>query len=244
MHQVTPVPQGMTEFDRLTGVLFDPRPAFADVAARPRWWVPLALLSLLVLVFTISFSQRVGWERVMREQMESNPQIQQLSPERREEVLQQQLGFVSVVAPVGSALSFPGMALVLAGVFLFVFNVLVGTQLTFRQAFAVTCYALLPYALATLLAFVLLFVKSPADFDLQNPVASNIAAFLDPNTTPAWLLSVGKSVDLFTVWVLVLLATGFSAAARKLDWSKALSWVVTAWAVWLVVKGVWTWVWP
>lgn len=54
---------------------------------------------------------------------------------------------------------------------------------------------------------------------------------------------LGKSMDLFNLWNRLVLATGFSAAARKLDWSKALSWVLLSWGVWLGAKGLWAWIW-
>ena len=87
-----------------------------------------------------------------------------------------------------------------------------------------------------------MLLKEPRDVNIQNPVASNLGAFLDPNSVPAWLVSVGNSVDLFSLASLLLLATGFSAAARKLPWSKALRWVVLTWVFWLVVKGGGAWV--
>lgn len=227
------------EFDRLTGALFDPKAAFADIAARPRWWVPLVLLALLVLGFLLAFSQRVGWESFMRQQFETNPRAQQLSAERREEILQQQLRFVPIVAPVQGVVALGVAAVVIAAVFMLVFNVLLGTQLTFRQFFAITCYGLLPLAVGTVVSLGVLFLKDPSDFDLQNPVASNLAAFLDPSTAPAWLTALAKSFDVFTIWCLLLFATGFSVAARKITWAKAFTWVVVTWGVWVVLRVGW-----
>lgn len=236
------VPKPMSETDRLIGVLFDPKPAFADVAARPRWWVPLILFAVLGVGFTYAFTQRVGWERFMRQQLESNTRIQQLSAEQREQLIGQQARFAPIFGYVGGVLAWPVITLVSAGAFLFVFNVLLGSQLTFRSVFGVTCYGVLPHFLGGLLAVVVMFLKEPADFDLQNPLATNIGAFLDPNTAPPWLISLGSSIDIFTIWTLVLLATGFAVAARKLAWSKAFTWVVVTWGLWLVVKTGWVWI--
>lgn len=244
MNQETPAAEPMGQFDRLTGALFDPKPAFADIGARPGgWWLPLVLLIVLTAGYTILYGERVGWERFMREQLAESPQAEQLSAEQREQAIRQQVKIVTYLAPVQSVLVWPVLALILGGVFLFVFNVLLGTDLRFRQCFALTCYSLLPFTVNTVVAIVLMFLKDPADFDIQNPVASNLGAFLDPNTVPAWLVSVGGSIDAFSIWVLLLLATAFSAGARKLTWGKALTWVVAAWVVWLVVKGAWAWIW-
>lgn len=244
MTEETVPPARMSEFDRLVGVLFDPQPAFADIAARPGgWWVPLLLLVVLVVGFTFAFTQHVGWEHFMREQIEASPRTRDLSAEQKEQIIEQQLRFVPIFGYLGGALSWPVIALVVAGVFLFVFNVLLGSQLIFRPVFSITCYACLPFALHTILALVVLFLQDPADFDLQNPVASNLGAFLDPSSSPRWLVSLGSSIDLFTIWTLLLLATGFSVAVRKLSWSKAFTWVAATWGVWLVVKTGWVWIW-
>lgn len=230
--------------NRLSGSLLGEKEVFADIAARPRgWWVPLVLLAVLTAGYTLAYSERVGWERFLRQELERSPQAQQLSAEQREQAVRQQIGIVSILAPVQAVLIWPILTLILAGAFVFVFNVLLGAQLTFRQFYALTCYSVLPFAVSTVLAIVLLFLTNPAEFDLRNPIASNVGAFLDPGTSPAWLVSLGSSIDAFSVWALLLLATGFSTAARRLAWSKAFTWVVATWVVWLVVKGGWTWIW-
>lgn len=134
------------------------------------------------------------------------------------------------------------LALVVAGAFLFVFNILAGSQLSFRSVFAVTCYSYLPFVVATLLAMGLMFVQAPEEFDLQNPVFSNPGVFFDPVESPV-LLALTKSFDLFVLWVLVLLATGLSAAGRRLSWGKAFTWVVITWLLFVIGRVGWAAVW-
>lgn len=239
--QVSAEPMGA--LGRLGGVLFDPKPAFADIAARPTgWWVPLVLLSVISVGFILTFNQRVGWERFFRQQFEQNPRTREMSAEQREQVLRQQLAVVPIFAPISSALAYPVISLAVAGAFLFVFNILAGSQLTFRSVFAVTCYGYLPFGVAGLLAVALMLVQSPQDFDLQNPVASNLGIFFDPGESPV-SFALATTIDAFSVWVLLLLATGFSAAGRRLAWGKAFTWVVITWALYVAVKVGWVWVW-
>jgi len=115
-----------------------------------------------------------------------------------------------------------------------VFRLRLKLELTFQQAFAVTCYAYLPFVLALILAFVVVLIKDPTS--MQNPPMPNLGALLKPKATPAWLMGLATSIGVFPIWVLVLLATGFSAAARGLTWLKAFTWVVVIWVVWLLVK--------
>ena len=239
--QVSAEPMG--ELGRLGGVLFDPKPAFADIAARPvRWWVPLLLLSVITVGFILLFSQRVGWERFFQQQFAQNPRTREMPAEQRERIIGQQAAVTKWVAPVIAPIQFGVLTLVVAGVFLFVFNILAGSQLTFRQVFTVTSYSLLPFAVATLLAMGLMYVQSPAEFDLQNPVMSNLGVFFDPVESPV-LFALTKSLDVFVIWVLLLLATGFSAAGRRLSWGKAFTWVVGTWVLFVVGRVGWAWVW-
>ncbi len=236
-----PAPLG--HFDRLFGALFDPKPAFADIAARPRgWWVPLLVIIVLSAIFLGAFSERVGWERFLRQEFASNERIQQIPVERQEEILQQQLAFVPYFAYVGVVLNPAILALFIAGVMLFVFNVMLGNQIRFLQSFSLTCYALLPNAVKAVVILPVLFLKDPRDFDLRNPIASNLGIFLSPDTFPAWLISLGNSLDAFNLWSLALLAVGFSVAGRRLSWGRALGWILAAWSLYLIAKVGWVWI--
>src|SRR5690242_14976727 len=86
----------MSEAGRLAGVYFDPGKTFADIAARPRWWVPMVLLTIAALVMIICYSQHVGWEHMLRQQIESSPRTQNMTPEQREAIVQQQVKFVPI----------------------------------------------------------------------------------------------------------------------------------------------------
>lgn len=227
--------KGMNEFQRLSGVVFDPKAAFSDIAARPRWWAPLLLIVLTSVTFIYCFSQRVGWEGVMREQMESNSRMQQLSPEQKERIVEQQMKFAPVGAYGGAVVMIPVSGLVMAGVLLLVFKVMLGGNLTFKQLFAISFYAWIPNVIAGLLSLIVLFAKPPEDFNINSPLMFNVGAFLATDT-PRWLKSFAPSIDLFSIWTMLLLATGISAADRKLSWGSCLTWVVMCWLVWVIGK--------
>jgi hypothetical protein len=91
-----------------------------------------------------------------------------------------------------------------------------------------------------LLFIVILLLKAPGTIDLENPVATNVGAFL-PESLPKALLSLGKSLDIFSLWVLALIAIGFAAVNPKWLKGKALGIAVAVWAIWVVVKmgGAW-----
>jgi hypothetical protein len=235
----TSPPEPKSELARLSGVVWEPGATFRDIAARPRWWPPLAIIIPLSLIFIYSFTVRVGWERFFRQQAETNSQMQKMVPEQRETVIAAQVKYAPIATYAVAAVGIPVTALIAAAAFLFVFRTMLGAELSFRQVFAIYCYSLIPLIFSSLMSLAVLFLKDPDQFDLQNPTLSNIGAFLDPLNTPKWLFSLAGSVDVFTLWTLALVATGLSAAARKISWSTSFTWVIGTWLVYVLLKAGW-----
>jgi hypothetical protein len=227
----------MSEAGRLTGIFWEPKPVFQDLAARPRFWAPLIILTILSMVYMVSFSRVVGWESMIGRQMQTNARIQEMPAEQRERAIQQGMAIAVPMAYGGAVVGMALSSLLIAAVLLGVMNLMGGAGLRFRQAFSITCYSFLPSALATILALVIMFLKNPEDFDLQNPLPLNLGAFLSSPDTAAWLKAVARSVDLFTIWVMLLMALGFSTAAgKKLPFGKALALIVLPWAVFVLIS--------
>jgi len=232
-------PKSMSEISRLTSVFFDPKPVFADLAAKPRWIVPVVIMIILGVAYLTAFSRRVGWESFMRQQIQTSERMQQLPAEQQERVIEQQIKFAPIMGYAGVVLGVPVMLLAIAGVLLGLFKMSASAELTFKQAFSLTAYANMPSTLVSILSLVVMFVKEPEDFDLQNPLAANLGAFLDPDTTSKVVQSLAASVDVFTLWIVILLATAFSTAIRRMTFGAALARVIPAWVVWVVVKAGW-----
>ena len=231
---------GMSELRRVFGIFWEPGAVFQDLAARPRWWVPMLLVIASAVVYTYAFSQIVGWRTFLEGEFARNERLQQLSAEMQRQIIQQQLGIVEVMAYVGAV---AGSVIVLAAVaalLLMVFKIAGGADLTFRQSLAVTCYSWLPFALYYALALVVMAFGRPEDFDLKNPLPFNPGWFLDPASSSPWAVTLASSLDLFSLWVIALLALGYSTAARKVKFGKAFAVVLSVWAVYVLVKTGWT----
>src|SRR5579862_943953 len=227
------------EVGRITGVFFDPKKAFADIAARPTWIVPMILIIVAYLAFMYCFTTHVGWERSMRQAFDASPRVQQMDPQQREAALQMQLKFAPIGAYVAGPIVIVVIALATAGVLLLVVKMM-GASLRFKQMFGIASYAMLPGLISSILTIVVIFVKNPDDFNLKNPLSFNLGAFLEPPpTTSGALYSLASSIDLFSFWTILLLATGISVAARKFPFSKALVAVVLPWVVLVLIKAGW-----
>jgi hypothetical protein len=229
-----PQPAGMGEFSRISGVFFEPAKTFEDVARRPSFLTPLLLVIVASLVFTTLYSQHVGWERTVRHQVETSSRAAQQTPEQREQGIQ--IG--TKIAPMfGYGISLVGvpLAYLVCGAVLLVMVKIMSANVSFKQVFAVMCYAAIPGLIFTALAIVVMFLKNPDDFDIKNPLAFNPGALMDPATSSKFLYSLATSLDVFSAWKIILIAVGLKAAAGKtLSFTGALMAVLIPWAIWVL----------
>jgi len=224
----------MNEAGRLAGIFFSPGKAFADIARRPRWWIPVILGAILSTIYLNAFTQRVGWESVIRPAIESNPRTQNMTLQQREQVIRTTVGFYKYLG-YGSALFTLGYVFIVAVLLMFLFDTLMSAGIGLKRMMAITAYGFLPLVVQTALSMVVLFLKDPEEFNLQNPLMFNIGAYLSPDA-PGALRALGSSIDLFSIWIIVLLAFGVSAAARKISFGKAFAGIAIPWMVLIGLK--------
>jgi Yip1 domain len=233
--EAEPQPKGLGEGSRLTGVFFEPAKSFADVAARPSFWVPLILVIVVALCFMVLYGQHVGWDRMIRHQIETSSRAAQLSPEQRETQIQMSAKFAPIFGYAGVLLGVPLVTLIWAAVLLGIVKGMMSAQVRLKQVFAIICYASLPGVIMMLLAIAVMFMKPPEDFNMQNPLVFNPGAFMDPTTTSKFLYSLASALDLFTLWKLVLIGIGLKAAGGKqLSMGGAMTAVFLPWVIWVL----------
>jgi hypothetical protein len=228
-----PQPQGMGEGSRLAGVFFEPAKTFADVAARPGFWVPLILVIAVSLGYMVLFGQHVGWERMMRHQLETSSRAAQMTPEQRETQIQMGAKFGPIAAYGGILLGVPLIWLIWAAILLGIVKGMMSVPLRLKQVFAIIAYSALPGVIMALLSVAVMFMKPAEDFNLQNPLVFNPGAFMDPTTSSKFLYSLASALDLFRLWTLVLIAIGLKAAGGKLvSMGGAVTAVFLPWLIW------------
>lgn len=218
----------MTEIGRIFGVFYEPGKVFADLAQKPRWIVPVLIMILVGCGFVYVINTHVGWDQIVRQSIARNPRTADMPADQKEVAIQRGAKFASVIGWVGAIVGPPFFILVIAGVLTGLFNALLGTDLRFSQMFSITAYAMLVRSLFSILFTLIIYLKPPEDVDIQTSPFS-AAILLSRQDSPKWLYALASSMDLFAIWVVILLAVGFSTAARKLSFSKALIGVVIPW---------------
>ena len=225
---------------RIIGVFFSPNATFEDIAKRPSWVIPIVLMTVLGLGVAFVLNQKIDWRDVASKRIEESPRAANLSADQK----QQQIEMSAKISP-GAAYGFGLLGpilgvLVVAAVMLLAYNVIGGADAKFGAAMGVVSHAYVVTILSTLLFILILYLKAPGTIDLDNPVATNVGAFL-PESAPKALMALGRSIDIFSIWTLLLISIGFAAVNPKKLKGKSLSIAIAVWAVWVAIKmgGAW-----
>ena len=226
----------ISAFGRLIGVVFSPKATFEDVARKPGWWLPVIALIVLSAIVAFGINQKVNWRDYMSQQIEKSPAAAQLSAEQKEQRIEGGAKYAPLFAYV---FGIPAPVVVMLAVALVMwgaYNLLAGTDLNFKTAFGIVSHAFVPALIGNILFLIVLLFKPYGTLDLENPVATNVAAFL-PDDSAKWLVTLGKNLDIFIVWMTLLMAIGFAAARpKKLKGGKSYSIAFGLLAVWIVLR--------
>ena len=237
-----PAPEAATPVSpigRIIGVFTAPKQTFTSIAEKPSWVAPMLLMMILAIVVGGLLNSKMNWAQYIRHKAEENPRFEQLSEEKKDEAVAGQVKFWAGFSYCVGAVAIPISVLIFAGIYLVSFNLMSGAGLRYGQSFAITTHAFLPSAVTSILALIILPLKTYGDVDPENIVATSLKAYL-PETAPKPLLALGGSLELFWIWCLVLIAIGFSAAnPRKVKPGAAFGIVFGLWAVWILAKVAW-----
>jgi hypothetical protein len=231
----------LSPIGRIIGVFFSPKATFEDIVRKPSWVLPVVLLTLFSIAVSFAINQRVNWREFMSQQIEKSPQAASMSAEQKEQRIEGGAKFSPMVTWAIGVCGPILFTLVVALVMWGAYNLLAGANTDFGTSFAITSHAALTGLVSSLLFILVLYLKPPGTVDMENPVATNLAALL-PDDSAKWLLALLKSIDIFTFWTLILLAIGFAATnPKKLKGSKAFTIAFSVWAVYVVcrVGGAW-----
>jgi hypothetical protein len=208
----------LSQVERVVDVFVAPSRTFLDIRRSAAWWLPFLLTVVLSLAFTATIQSKVGWAQVMENNMRAHPaaaeRMDKLTPEQR---AQQERITLMVYRYI--SFSFPLITLMVvaigSGILMLTYNLGLGAQARYSQYFATYIYAGLPGAIKALLTIILVFAGGGGEnFNIENPIGTNLGFYLSTGTVPAWLQSFLTSFDIFTLWTCVLLAIGLAIVCK------------------------------
>jgi hypothetical protein len=237
-----PASPGMSQMQRVISVFTAPSKTFEDIKrGNASWWMPWAIMALVGYIFFAAIYFQIGMQTVVENQMKlasekQQEQMAQAPPAQREMSTKISLYVtegVFIAGPVFVLAIAAVVALVLWGTINFVF----GGKATFGKVFAMWFFANLPTVFKSLLGVVVVYAgAAPESFNIKNFAPTNLGAFLNPLETNKALYSLATSIDIVTIWTLVLMGMGIAIVAgvkRTSGYIAVFGW----WAI-IVLLGV------
>lgn len=228
----------MESLKRIAQVLWAPTETFRKIAERPTWAVALVALLLVGAVLGFVAVQKIdpGDQRdVTREMFEERG----LRGEELERQVDQAMAFNERFAPwfPAAGLCFGAFAYLLTALLFWGAFRLAGGELDFVRSFAVTVHSFVPQGLSALIAIPVVLGQESIDPEAAQRgsfLASNLG-FLAPEDASPVVTTLLSSLDLFTLWTVVLLILGYALVAR-VSKGVAAGVVVAAWLVWIGIR--------
>lgn len=220
----------------LAGVIVAPGATFQGIVTRSWWYalVPLAILLVFNIVSSSLFMSKVDMGQLVRDQIRQSKFASQMDQSQIDDAAEKAVNRPKWITVAIGAVGFPVVVLIMSLVFWLVLLAF-GKEITYGRSFQATSWAMLPTAFASVIFLVMLFVKDANSINVNNPIATNPAAFFEPDAIAKPLYALLSAIDIFKIWIIALMGIGLAAAARC-KVSQATIAVVSLYGFWVLVK--------
>jgi hypothetical protein len=226
---------------RLIGVLFSPGETFADVNRKPNWLTPMiiGIIFSIGLALFYDFVIQPDWTELTRLQFQRAPGGRTPPPEQFAMIAK----FTRISVLVGSVVGAPIFYLIIAALFA-LGMLLMQAQTTFKKILSVIGWSFgAPGLVHLLLLMAVAWVKGFATLktvpfqELFNITATNLAVVLGSNASPG-LRAFAQAIDLFAIWILVLMIIGLTAVSgsKKISKGKIAALVLLLWGLGIAAR--------
>lgn len=191
-------------------------------------WPPLLTVTLLLAVFSFANANVLQpiYDAEFSRQMAIV--VKQNGPASAG-AMEKARGFTEMATRFGAIIGVPIFVFILAAVTWLV-GKLFGSKQTFHAALIVSAYAFFPRVLESVTNGIQGLLMDPASLTSLSRIQFSVARFMEPESTNAVVFALMTRLDLFTLWVTVLLAVGMCITGR-ISRGQAVAFGVTMWVL-------------
>jgi Yip1 domain len=239
-------PEPLSQVSRIVNTFIAPSKTFNDLRRSASWWAPFLLMAIVSVIFAYSMDRNVGFDQVAKTELAKVPsqaeQVDKLPPDQKAQNMRVRTAFTRYIS-YGIPVIIPVAFVIMAAVLMATFNFGAGASVPFKVALAIVAYGGLPGILHALLGSISLFaggISGSLDkeaFNINNPVATNPAYWMDPMGNK-FAYGMATAFDVFIIWNIVLVGIGF-ACNSKVKRGTAIAIVAGWYLLWkLVTSGL------
>ncbi|NUO37597.1 MAG: YIP1 family protein [Gemmatimonadaceae bacterium] len=174
--------------------------------------IPMLVVTLLITA--LAFANSGVMQPIMdAEFARSSAAAMRQNPQLTPEMMAKGRAFGEGIAKYGTIIFMP-VGMFLTGLLLWLVGKIFDARESLAAAIMVAAYAFVPRILEGVLAGVQGLLLDPSSLNGRFKLSLGLGRFLDPDTASPVLLALLGRVDVFTIWVTVLLAIGLSVTGR------------------------------
>jgi hypothetical protein len=209
-----------------------PLATFDSLRTRPRWLFPVLFSATVSAAANFYIIQRIGLIELIKTASRSNYLI---DPQAAIQTVLEHQNRILGIQAASAFVNVFAIALVTAVVFWLLLTIL-GYDISFRKSLAAVSHAnMLPTIIrGCLIALAAAMIQDTGALNLKNPLATNIAFFVQPASPVVHRLLT--SLDAITIANAVLLTMGLTRVCPQLSARAAYAMVFICWGVYIGLK--------
>lgn len=217
--------QKMGAFAKIIGVFTSPTETFKQIDEQPTWVLPFIIMVVIILASQFLLLDISLADRMAIIQARDIPAEQMQAAQASMEGPMKYIGFVFM--PIGLII----MWVIMAAVFLFTGNVVMGGKTSFKKMLAVVSWSSLIGIVQVPLYSFLVYSKGTT-----HGVTTSLAALLPLHAIgekPTLLYQLLSKFDVFTIWQLILWILGVSVM-YNFTVKKSSTMIISIWVIYII----------
>jgi len=215
----------MNMLSRIIGVFTSPGATFQSIARKPKWIVPGIIIILIGLGTTFLLRDVILQEQ--RVKTEEQLIKRGVDSSQMESILEKNQQITKIAMYPAVLITMAVMFVIVAAIWLFVANVVLGGQATFNQMLGVSVYRGFIPAVGGLIKAPLMISQNTVNIHFS------LATFMPEEAVDTFLYKFLAQIELFNVWSIIVLCIGI-AVVSKLNVKKVWPWVAIIYLLWFV----------
>jgi hypothetical protein len=226
----SPVERAPSVWEDLLEIFYAPTAVFQRRRETPAFGFALIIFVILLVGLSFAFKGMmepvfdVEFRRGMTQAMKQNPK---LTPEMMEQGKEMAKKFMFVGVAI-----FALLAPIILGLLLWLVGKLFESKAEVGQTIMVTTYAMFPRILETILNAVQMLVLPEDGITSRFSITLGVGRFLDADAAGPLVMAIVGRLDLFTLWITVLIAIGLSVMGQipksKAAVAGVIMWIIGA----------------
>ncbi|MEE4310367.1 MAG: YIP1 family protein [candidate division KSB1 bacterium] len=217
----------LSVFEKISNIFFAPRKTFESLDRKPDWIIPLVIVLLITFIVTSVLMPIIMPEQMAKQRAKMEERgMSQDEIDRAMAATEKFSGiFGTVMGVIGTLI----MLLIIAALLLFVGNVILGGQTSFKKMFSGLCYSSLISSLGSIILTPIILAKKSMD------VSFSFASFLSSDASETLIYEFLKKIDFFAIWEIIVLAIGFSVF-YKFSTKKSMITIGSLYAIYVIIS--------